>query len=372
MNRRHSSASLIAIVLFFAISVQVSAQYSAQRDGDVVRLADSQHQTSVAILPSLGNLVFEMKVKGQDIIHHSPFASIQAFKEHHSSSGIPVLAPWANRLDELAFYANGKKYIFNMNLGNVHAEMGALPIHGLVGQATSWEIVEVKSDTNAAWVTSRLDFYKHPDWMAQFPFAHTIQITQRLHDGVLEVRTKLENLSTDPMPVSIGFHPYFQLTDSGRDDWTISVAAKTHYLLQPNKIPTGETEPITAKFKDPATAQLRDYDLDDVFGDLLRDSQGRASFTVAGKRQRVTVQLGPKFLTAVIYAPKPKNAEPQAASTRLPERPPQGDSNFICFEPMAAITDAVNLNQAGKYPKLQSIAPGGTWEESFWIVPSEF
>jgi aldose 1-epimerase len=39
---------------------------------------------------------------------------------------------------------------------------------------------------------------------------------------------------------------------------------------------------------------------------------------------------------------------------------------------MASITDAMNLAHAGKFSGLQSIAPGGIWEESFWIKPSGF
>ena len=41
---------------------------------------------------------------------------------------------------------------------------------------------------------------------------------------------------------------------------------------------------------------------------------------------------------------------------------------FIAFEPMAAITNALNLAQKGVYKELQSIPPGGSWEESFWIT----
>ena len=47
-------------------------------------------------------------------------------------------------------------------------------------------------------------------------------------------------------------------------------------------------------------------------------------------------------------------------------------ANFICFEPMAGITNAMNLAQKGLYKELQSIQPGGTWQESFWIKPSGF
>jgi galactose mutarotase-like enzyme len=98
-----------------------------------------------------------------------------------------------------------------------------------------------------------------------------IEMTYRLENGALEVATAVTNLSTEAMPVAIGFHPYFQLTDSPRDEWTIAVGARTH-----------------------------------------------------------------------------------------------------CFEPMAGITNAINMAHKGTYKELQTIAPGGVWRESFWIRPSGF
>jgi aldose 1-epimerase len=194
--------------------------------------------------------------------------------------------------------------------------------------------------------------------MKQFPFAHTIAITHRLRNGVLEVATAIHNMSAEPMLVAIGFHPYFQLTDSPRDEWTASVGARTRWLLAPTKIPTGATQPIEELFPDPRAIVLRDYDLDDVFGDLIRDSSGRAAMIVRGKTQKLEVLFGPRWRSAVVWAPKP------AA--------PGQDRNFICFEPMAGITDAMNLSQRGLYKELQSIAPGGLWQESFWVRPSGF
>ena len=41
---------------------------------------------------------------------------------------------------------------------------------------------------------------------------------------------------------------------------------------------------------------------------------------------------------------------------------------FIAFEPMVAITNALNLAHKGVYKDLQSIPPGGFWAESFWIT----
>ena len=161
-------------------------------------------------------------------------------------NGIPLLAPFANRLDETAFYANGKKYSFDMGLGNVR---GPIPIHGFVTGAKDWRLVEAKADGTSAWMTSTLDFYRNPAWMKQFPFAHTMTMTYRLQDGALEVLTRIDNLSLEPMPVAIGYHPYFQLTDSPRDEWTLALDARAHWRLAPNLIPTGETEPIEQLYR---------------------------------------------------------------------------------------------------------------------------
>jgi aldose 1-epimerase len=236
-----------------------------------------------------------------------------------------------------------------MELGNVR---GAIPIHGFLTTNTQWQVLEVKADAESAWMTSRLEFFRQPAWMKQWPFAHTIEMTYRLQDGTLEVRTRISNLSGEPMPVAVGFHPYFQLTDSRRDDWTLSVGARTHWLLAPNKVPTGETEPIERLFDTPSATALRDRVLDDVFSDLVRDSRGRATISVAGKSQRLAVTLGPNYRAAVVWAPTP--------------------GEFICIEPMAGVTDAINLAPKGLYKELQSIPAGGVWQESFWVRPSGF
>jgi aldose 1-epimerase len=274
------------------------AQYSARSDGEVVHLEDFAHQIRVSIVPSVGNVAFEMQVKGHNVLYF-PYADIAAFRNRPRLSGIPFLAPWANRLDEQGFYANGKKYNFNMDLGNVS---GAHPIHGFLSFTDQWTVKEVKAEKEAAWVTSRLEFYRQPSWMAQFPFAHTMEMTYRLAAGVLEVRIQLQNLSSEPMPFSIGFHPYFQLTDSPRQDWTVRIGAKKQWLLNGDKIPTGVTVPIEQKFPDPNRIALKDYNLDDVFSDLVRDPDGRALMRVKGPSQQLEVLFGHRYNAVVVFS----------------------------------------------------------------------
>ena len=341
-------AAAFALLLPFMLS---SANYSARKtvvEGvEVVELADTARHVEVSIAPSIGNIAYAMKAGGKNILQF-PYQNLTEFKRRPGLCCVPFLAPWANRIDGDWFWANGKKYIFNNELGNLRRDGNRKPIHGLITFSAAWTLVSVEADERSASATSRFEYWKHPELMAQFPFAHNITMTYRLADGALEVETTLDNLSTDPMPVAIGFHPYFQLQDSPRDQWKVHLAARDHVVLSNVLIPTGERKPV--EFTDPHP--LRGSQFDDVFTNLVRDADGRARFWVEGQKQRITVTYGPKYPVAVVWAPPGRE--------------------FMCFEPMAGITDAFNQAHSSAYKELQSIPPGGQWKESFWITPSGF
>jgi aldose 1-epimerase len=324
--------------------------YSAHRatvDGiEIVRLTDGRHNTKVSIIPSVGNIAYEMKVNGANVFWW-PYRSLAEFKAKPGFAGNPFLGPWANRLDQDAFYANGHKYTLNPNLGNIGRDPFHHPIHGFLSYVP-WTVTAVGADRNDAWVSSKLEFWKHPDWIAQFPFAHNLVMTYRLREGALEVHLIVENLANDPMPLSFGFHPYFTVHDAPRDAWTVHVAASDHVLLSDQLIPTGKVEPSSV----PDPYPLDSGQLDDVFSALQWDSKGLATFWVQGAKQRVSVVYGPNYPVAVVYAPQGKD--------------------FICFEPMAAVTNAMNLAHAGLYANMPYVPAGGRWEESFWIRAEGF
>jgi aldose 1-epimerase len=324
----------------------VSSPYSVVRTAaggvDVVRLADTARETEVAIAIGVGNMAYEFKVRGDNFLWF-PFSGPAELLQHPRFCGVPFLAPWANRLDSDSYWVNGKQYTLNSTIANFRRDPNGKPIHGLLNYSRDWTLVSADADDRSAHATSRLEFGAHAGLMAQFPFAHTIDMTYRLSAGVLEVETALQSRAAEPLPVAIGYHPYFQLHDAPRDQWKVHLAASAHLVLSGQLIPTGEREPV--EFSDPHA--LEHGQLDDVFGELIRDGDGRARFWVEGLNQRVTVVYGRKYEVAVVYAP-------------------QGQG-FICFEPMAAVTNAFNLAHAGVYPGLQTIPPGGQWRESFWV-----
>lgn len=310
-------------------------------------LRDTAKETVVRIVPGIGNNVWEMTVRGQAVFW-SPYRTLDEFRARPAHFGNPFLWPWANRIDGMEYRVRGRKYLLNEELGNVRPGTNRTPIHGLLVYSDLWQVAGYGADAAGAFVTSRLEFWRRPELMAQFPFAHAVEMTYRLAEGRLEVETVIENLSDEEMPVSLGFHPYFQITDSPRDSWTVTLAARRKHVLDGKLIPTGETVALPS----PKTLRLEGIVLDDVLDELERNADGWARFRVEGSKQRITVEYGEAYGVAVVYAPAGRG--------------------FICFEPMTAITNAFNAAHAGWYKAMPWIGPRGRWRGVFRVVPEGY
>lgn len=311
---------------------------------EVLRLADATGQAEVSIARTIGCNAYSMTVRGRSLLRTPP--SLDVLKQKPVFFGNPFMAPWANRLVPDAFHANGKQYRLNPDLGNFLRDNRGQAMHGLLTGWPDWELVALEADADSARAVCRLKYWKYPDLMAQFPFAHTIVVTHRLKDGVLEVETLLENHASEPMPVALGYHPYFQMQDVRRDTWKVHFPAAEEMLLSENLLPTGGKRPLQL----PGSAPLTGLPEMHVLTNLARRADGGAEFWFEGGSERVTLIQGPKYRTCVVYAP------------------PAAD--FICFEPMAATINALNPLPDGTRHEVSDIPPGGTWRESFWILLS--
>jgi aldose 1-epimerase len=327
-----------------AFAQNYRAEQTLDHDVPIVRLTDAASDVQVSILPSIGNRAYEMKVHGKNVLYF-PYADISEFQKRPRLCGIPFLAPWADILSEQAFWANGKKYLFNMGLGNVRGER---PIHGLLVNSPAWQLAEVAADAHSAHATSRLEFWKYPDLMTQWPIAHKYEMTYSLADGILEVRTAIQNSSAEPMPLAIGYHSFFQIPDIPREEWVAHFPARIHVIADEHNLPTGEMRPLDI----PNPLPLRGRTLDDGFTDLERDAEGRAHFSIESAGKMVETLFGPEYPVATIW---------------LPGAPPGQTRDFICFEPLTTIINGLNLAHEGKYSGLRTIPAGGTWTGSFWV-----
>lgn len=305
----------------------------------VVRLGETDSASEVLVAPGFGANSYDFTVRGKKVFWSPGGAGLGDLMSRPRLAGNPLLSPWANRIDGLSYRANGKTYRLNPDLGNLRLDANRNPIHGLVTFTRLWQLKEVAANNDEAFVRMELDCSREPDWLAQFPFPHRLSITYRLTPGTLEVVTEVENLASEPMPLAIGYHPYFQITDAPRDEWEVTIPARDVLLLSPQLIPTGER---SANPYAPGT-RLKGIVLDTVFGNLPE----QATFRVKGKSQTIDVVYGKDYTIGVVYAP--------------------AGQNFICFEPMTAPTNAFNTPGSHK-----TIAPAGRWRESYWIRTSGF
>jgi len=318
----------------------------------VIRLSDLKRGIEVSILPSCNNMAYEMTIHGKNILYF-PGTKLSDFQKKPMQTGIPFLAPWANRIDGTGFFANGKKYEFDFTLGNIWRDQRGLPLHGVLSNSAPWNVTDIGADGKSAHVTSKLDFWKYPGYMAQWPFAHEYEMTYRLADGALEVRTTVSNRSAEAMPLAIGFHPYYRIPDVPRDEWVLRLPACKAVVADDRRVPTGEFKPLDL----PNPLPLKGRTLDDGFADLERDANGRAVFSIESGDKKIELLFGPQYPVAVIWEP----ASPSGQAM-----------DFICVEPMTAVTNGVNLHHAGKYAGLQMVPADGKWTGSFWIRPVSF
>jgi aldose 1-epimerase len=341
------------ILLALPCIALAARRYTAEKTTDhgieVVRLSDSARGVEVSIAPTVGNRAYELKVHGKNLLYF-PLPDLAVFKNSRRPglNGIPFLAPWANRISGGGFWADGKRYVFNSGLGTVRVDSDGIAIHGMLTSSPLWEVTDARADGKSAQVTSRLPFWKYPELMANWPFAHEYEMIYRLADGVLQVSTTVRNLSAKAMPVVLGFHPYFNIPDVPRAESTVHIAARKHVETDAQLVATGE---FTAT-DFPDQVSLKNHTFDDGFTDLVRDNDGRATFSVQAGDKKIQVIYGPKYRVAVVYAPPAQN--------------------FICFEPMTAVTNGINLAHDGKYSELQTVAPDANWQESFWVRFSGF
>ncbi|MCW5966081.1 MAG: aldose 1-epimerase [Bryobacterales bacterium] len=309
---------------------------------EVLRLRDQDRSVQVTIAPSAGNNAVEFSLRGQNYMFTGGLSPVEV-RDRKRLCGNPLLAPWANRLLPSSFPANGRTFQLQEGIGNLRKDGNGLPIHGLLAFSSAWELMHLEAFEDRAEATCRLEFWRYPELMAQWPFAHSIFLTYRLRSGALEVETVIENYAVEPMPVAIGYHPYFQLPGVPRDLWHATIPARKITILNDKLTPTGETNPFTPS----EPLALREHVLDNIFEDLVLDEEQRATFSVSGGGRRLSVVYGPRYPVAVVYAPR--------------------GQEFICFEPMTGVTNQLNLAAEGKYPTLPQAPAHGVWKESYWI-----
>jgi aldose 1-epimerase len=118
--------------------------------------------------------------------------------------------------------------------------------------------------------------------MAQpgYPWTVDLHVLYDLSADGLTVTVTATNLAPRPAPYAAGAHPYLSVGDGPVDGWELTLPAGTRLLVDDAMLPTG-SEPVDGTDLDFRVARpVRGTVLDTAFGDLTRDSRGRAEVRV--------------------------------------------------------------------------------------------
>jgi galactose mutarotase-like enzyme len=256
--------------------------------------------------PGAGMIGTSLRHRGDELLEQRD--GLDAYVKSAKTFGIPLLHPWANRIDGPRYSVAGKDVELDLNSPLVHTEDNGLPIHGLASACPYWEVVGRDTDG----LHARLDYGAHEDLLAGFPFPHTLEIEISLDPDALHHTTRLTATTDQPVPVSFGYHPYLTLPGVAREDFLVTFPVRRQMLLDDRGIPTGTDEVANIP-----PGALGDRTYDDGFSELREPVE----FGLEGGGRRIGVRFDEGYPYAQVWAPP--------------------GEQFICYEPMTAPTNAL-------------------------------
>jgi galactose mutarotase-like enzyme len=278
---------------------------------------------AATFLPDVGMTGVSLRYRGRE---HLALPGGIAHLRARGTGGLPLLAPWANRLSSRRYRAAG----VSVDLDGVALPVddNGLPIHGLVLGVAGWRVER----TTARGGTARLQTSLDVDQPA-FPFPHRIELAVTVRDGELAVDTTIVPTGRRRVPVSFGWHPYLTLPGVPRSSWRLRLPARRHLELDASGIPTG-----AAADEGPEAAPIARRTFDDLYA-LGRDH--RLSFA-GDDGQSIELRCTSGYPYAQVWVPKGRR--------------------FAALEPMVAPTNAL---LAGSAPL---VSPGDSYRARFSLT----
>jgi galactose mutarotase-like enzyme len=301
----------------------VSAEVVERRFQDTPALELRSGALRATFVPGVGMTGVSLRRDGRE--HLALPGGVAAVKAGHTG-GLPLLAPWANRLASRHYRAAGVDV--DVRGKRVHLDDHGLPIHGLLVGWPEWEV----TTTSARRDVARLTATTIVDAPA-FPFPHLLEVAVAAHDDRLVVDTTLVPTGERTVPVAFGWHPYLRVPGTPRSRWSLRLPAREHLALDERGIPNGATVREPAE-DDPIGRRT----LDDLYA-LGRDRS--LSFT-GEDGATVEVHGDARYPYAQVWVP--------------------AGERFAALEPMTAPTNAL----AGGDPPL--VEPGDAFTARFTLA----
>lgn len=297
---------------------------------------DQGHRLEV--WPAMGFNAYRWAVAGDPPIEML-WRTANFFEEAKPSrSGFPILFPFPNRIRDGKFAFEGKEYRLP-----TRDPAGKNAIHGFV-LAAPWQVVYAGADWDSAWIVGEVvGSAVAPELANLWPADFRLRVSYRLGKGCLRVEAKAINPGTTPLPMGLGYHPYFRTEPFGGDAAIVQLLTKRHWKLDEN-LPTGESDGVEL-----GEVAYRDVKWDDLFSGFAERFESPTSLIPAARmrdaagEKSLTLSVSPDFPWMVAFTPPHREA--------------------VCFEPYTCATDAIHAPVgSGLALGWRQLAPGATWK----------
>ncbi|NCS77573.1 MAG: aldose epimerase [Microcystis aeruginosa K13-07] len=261
-------------------------------------LKDEEADAYLEVVPARGGIITRWQICGEDIL----YLDRERFKEPNLSvrGGVPILFPICGNLPDNTYQHQGRNY--------------TLKQHGFA-RDLPWQVSKQSTETAASLT---LELNSNPSTRQVYPFDFQLIFTYQLQGNSLKIHQKVINLSPEKMPFSIGFHPYFQVTDKTRLSFDIP---SSQYLDQRSKT----LHSYSGHF---------DFNLEEIDAAFPQITRHQSSFSDSYHQRQIILGYDDLYTTIVFWTLK--------------------DKNYICLEPWSAPRNALNTGEHLTYLEPQS------------------
>jgi aldose 1-epimerase len=263
-----------------------------------------------------------------------------AFGNNSFKIGGAILLPYPNRIRG-KLSADGRTLettIAGKQLSlpaNWHGKNPGAEVHAMHGLILSSQFEDVKQADGPG--ESTVSGILHAgNFGGPWPSQTDVSIEMALKNNALDIMVVTKNVGKEPLPMAIGFHPYFGFPSGSRQQARLHLPADMRALANnyDDVFPTGEVVPVKGTpydFTAPGGAPLGNLFMDDCFLDLKRNSKGTAIVEITDPAAKYGVRilaLSPHIKAIQVYAPP--------------------DKNFVAVEPQFNLADPYNTKIWGK------------------------
>jgi len=274
-------------------------------------LTDESTNSQLEVVPQRGGIITKWRVNGQEIF----YLDAERFTNPELSvrGGNPILFPICGNLPDNTYTYKGKQY--------------TLKQHGFA-RDLPWDVTnQVTKDKASLSVVLN----SNEQTKLVYPFDFEVTFTYQMQGNILEVQQNYTNKSSEPMPFSFGFHPYFAISDKTQLEFEIP---SSEYQDQKSK----QIHSFNGNF---------DFNRDEIDVAFKQLTSQSASVTDHSRKLKLTLDYDDAFPILVFWTLKGKD--------------------FYCLEPWSAARNSINTGE-----HLTILEPGASYSASFKLTANFF